>query len=102
MKMTVPILFVFLILLLLAACSKCVCPPTAKLPENGSTVWLIEPEPPVQPGLNHTKVIRFNAATDNEGNQVDTTKVYESAQGKRYIWKISRKSGKPYKKYVKE
>lgn len=97
---------IFLFFMLLAACSRKV-----PIEENKSTVWLVAPYPPPKmPGEGYIgienqalpdRVVSFNAATDNNGNPVDTTKVYESLHGKKYIWKKSRKSGKLYKKYLK-
>lgn len=108
---------VFLLFLLLAlvvtGCSRKTVPTSnseKQARENGSTVWLNIPNPPPQPGLNykppqveeHDKVIFFNAATDNSGNPIDTAKVYMGKNGAKYTWKISKKSKKPYKKYLKE
>ena len=110
---------VFLIFLLIAGivtgCSKKTVPIYSSKAEEearkrGSTVWLNIPDPPMQPGLNYKpdtswrvqpdKVVQFNAATDNNGNPIDTSKVYITSKGTKYTWKIA-KSGKPYKRYFK-
>lgn len=97
--MAISIIVVFAIMLLLAACSRIYQP---KQPENGSTIWLVKPTPPPMPGTPPPdKVVFFNAATDNSGNAIDTTKIYEGRNGGKYIWKKNRKTGKLYKKYLK-